>query len=267
MEINKINLYNYHCKNKHVYSVSLLKNLDYGTCGIFVFEQLLLISMKYNDLKTCKYLYSVMRQTEYPWKRIISQIPHCNMGYKMIEFCEKYVYGTLYSTERMMKRNNYSKQNKWLCAKKLTVKISTKVPREQQLPYDDETLGFSVENMINTEHINIFSRMIKQSNFNEHEACDFLIQYFDKYGETLLPNVAMLCDKYDMDLYVHDGMICIQPKRIIGTFSDEECMSCCDNSDVITGCNHCVCLKCLKGCGMKCPYCRKYILHYVQKIE
>lgn len=115
MDINKILLFEYHCKAKHYYSTPLLKSLNYENSGIFVYEQLMLISMKHNDLKTFKFLLSQMVCTEYPWpSRILCYIQACNVGYKMIEYFLKIFELNVHEMIQILSINNLTKQNKWL---------------------------------------------------------------------------------------------------------------------------------------------------------
>lgn len=136
-------------------------------------------------------------------------------------------------------------------------------------PYKIFDANFTTKDMLNACHTNsrLFNIMLSHTAFTEHESCEFIMSYFGSFGEQSLQNVAMFCDKYCIDLYIHNHLICIQPRAIVGTFDDEDCMVCCENSNVKTGCNHYVCIRCMQGCQMKCPYCRKYILHYTEKVE
>lgn len=89
MDINKINLYNYHCKNKHRYRVPLFKSLNYSNTTLYVYEHLFVIAMKYGDLQTIKFLKSRIDSADYDWTHFLQHIKQSKLCYKGMRYMEK----------------------------------------------------------------------------------------------------------------------------------------------------------------------------------
>lgn len=248
MDINKLNLFNYHCKSKHDYSLDLLKIIDYSTTNIFVFEQLLFIAMEHNDLPTFEFIYDIICQTEYPWSRILEQLQYCDIDCNFKKFIE------------IEMELNYNVIKKYSNTKQRIIITDYR---------DYDLNNITDDDFIHACHTNsyIFTIMLRQLKLDEDHVYDLINKYFNKYGTHSCKNIAMICDKYDVDLYIYNELVVISPRIIYNDIVMEDCMVCMEISNVMTGCKHYVCKSCLIRCNMKCPYCRKNILHYTEDLQ
>lgn len=89
MDINKISLFMYHCKNKHRYRIPLFKTLNYNNTGIFVYEHLFVIAMLNGDLKTMKFLQCKLDNGDFDWRSLLQHMKRSKLNYKGMRYIEK----------------------------------------------------------------------------------------------------------------------------------------------------------------------------------